>query len=259
MANKLKILNIFEDDENYKNNFKNINIANREEALIFLKNQTSSTALFYAYSFSLIDELKSDEEIYDYLKEKFISSQDSSFQEYSRNFVHEYGEICGKTDDKNKIDFVLSEVKNFISKEQPYYGYWMFYSLICNTKINFETYLEIYKLFADEISIQGSLLVHYRNINKQNAKDYEMIRLLNASSDECIKENWFLAVNCNFFSTSLYHVLLRRNVSKEKLDKLSEEYFELEKKKNNQEIDKQTEKAKCLIKEKRKKWWNRLK
>lgn len=121
------------------------------------------------------------------------------FRDYARSFVHEYGEACGKTGDKNKINSALSKIINFIKEDNTYYGYWMFYSLIWYTKIDFETYLNMYKLFENEIDIQGNLLLQYRKVNKEEAGDCEMIRLLDASSDECIKKNWYMAIDYDFF------------------------------------------------------------
>lgn len=86
-----------------------------------------------------------------------------------------------------------------------------------------------------------------------------MIRLLDASSDECIKENWYMAINDDFFPISVYHVLLRRGISKEKLDEDYNRYLDSQKRERKREIEEQEEKAKCLRKQKRKEWLNKWK
>lgn len=247
-----EILKMLEEQEEYKNSFKDINIVNKDEAFSFLKKQTTLEALYYAYTYSLTDELKSDDDIYNYLKEKFIFNMDSLFRNYSRSFVHEYGESCGRTNDKAKINSALNKIKNFISEGNLYYAYWMFYSLCWSTKIDFSTYLEIYKLFEKETNIQGYLLRQYLDISKEDAANYQMIRLLEASSDKCIKENWRMAVGRRFIPDILYYYLLRKGVDKKELYQVEKSYIDFEKMKS-EEKDRS---SKCL-KEKNVGWKNK--
>lgn len=249
-----EILKELEQRENYKNSFKDIHITDKQEALKFLKEKDSADGLFYAYAYSLDDSIKSDDEIYEYLKQRFMFNRDSLFRDYSRSFVHEYGEACGKTNDKSKIDAALKEIKRFIDEENYYYGYWMFYSLHWATPLEFETFLEIYKLFEPEKSIQGFLLQQYRDVFKEKATHGEMIRLLDASTDECVQYNWFMAVNNYFFSMDLYNVLLRRGVDKQKLDQRYEQYQKYETKRREEKFKDQDKEANVV---KKKKWWKK--
>ena len=109
------------------------------------------------------------------------------------------------------------------------------------------------------MSVQGYLLNHYSGSRKREKFEGEMIRLLDASSDECIKKNWYMAINDDFFPISVYHVLLRRGISKEKLDEDYNRYNDFQRRERKREIEEQEEKAKCLRKQKRKEWLNRWK
>ena len=75
-----------------------------------------------------------------------------------------------------------------------------------------------------------------------------MIRLLDASNDECVQYNWFMAVNNDFFSLNLYDVLLRRGVDKQKLDQ------KYETKRREEKFKDQDKEANVL---KKKKWWKK--
>lgn len=75
-----------------------------------------------------------------------------------------------------------------------------------------------------------------------------MIRLLDASNDECVQYIWFMAVNNDFFSLDLYDVLLRRVVDKQKLDQ------KYETKRREEKFKDQDKEANVL---KKKKWWKK--
>lgn len=81
-----------------------------------------------------------------------------------------------------------------------------------------------------------------------------MIRLLDASNDECVQYIWFMAVNNDFFSLNLYDVLLRRGVDKQKLDQRYEQYQKYETKRREEKFKDQDKEANVL---KKKKWWKK--
>lgn len=248
----------FKEHENRRNHFKNINISSKEQALEFLKSINNGEELSWAYMYSITDELKSDKDIYQYIKNMFIFTEDDLYRMHCRGIVENYGRACGKSNDDEIIRQALEEIVKF-SSEYSLIAYWIFYGLNAEYSVSFETYLNIYQLFEHNLSVQAYLLNHYSRSTKREKFDYEMIRLLDASSDECIEKNWYMAVNHDFFSVGLYDVLLRRNVSKEKLDERYKEYFDYQKKKREQEIKEQEAKAKCLRREKRKQWWGKWK
>ena len=68
-----------------------------------------------------------------------------------------------------------------------------------------------------------------------------------------------MAINDDFFPISVYDVLLRRGISKEKLDEDYNRYLDSQRREKKREIEEQEEKAKCLRKQKRKEWLNRWK
>lgn len=254
----LQILKELKKRDNRKNEFKNINISSKEEAIEFLKSINDGEELSWAYMYSITDELKADKEIFEYIKNKFVFTEDDSYRVHASGIVETFGRACGKCNTDESIRQALNEVIAF-SSEHSLIAYWIFYALNGEHPIPFETYLNIYKLFNHNLSVQGYLLNHYSGSRKREKFDGEMIRLLDASSDECIKENWYMAINDDFFPISVYHVLLRRGISKEKLDEDYNRYLDSQKRERKREIEEQEEKAKCLRKQKRKEWLNRWK
>ena len=99
--------------------------------------------------YSITDELKSDKDIFEYIKNKFVFTEDDSYRVHASGIVETYGSACGKCNTNETIRQALNEVIAF-SSEHSLIAYWIFYG--------------------------------------------EMIRLLDVSSDECIKKNgiWLL-------------------------------------------------------------------
>lgn len=239
--------------------FKDMNISNKKKAMSLLKSESSANILFFIYCYALTDELKIDEEIYCYLKDKLLFKDEELLEFHSCEFLSDYGRACGRINDKDKINCALKKVENFIKENNLYYAYWLFWGLIHDTYVDFETYLSIYKLFEENVDMQGNLLWTYSQQNKENIKNNEMIRLLEESSEESVRVNWHKAFEENYFSNELYNLLLRKNVSKELLDEMYVSYFNNEKRRIRQEIKILEHQGKSLRKEKRKQWWNKLK
>lgn len=151
---------------------------------------------------------------------------------HASGIVETFGRACGKSNTDETIKQALNEVVAF-SSEHSLIAYWIFYALNGEQPIPFETYLNIYKLFNHNLTVQGYLLNHYSGSRKREKFDGEMIRLLDASSDECIKKNWYMAINDDFFPISVYDVLLRRGISKEKLDEDYNRYLDSQKREKN--------------------------
>ena len=235
-----------------------VNISSKEEAMKFLKSINNAEELSWAYMYSIIDELKADKDIFEYIKNKFIFTEEDSYRVHASDIVETYGSTCGKCNTDETIRQALNEVVSF-SSEHSLIAHWIFYALNREQPIPFETYLNIYKLFNHNLTVQGYLLNDYSGSSKREKFDGEMIRLLDVSSDECIRKNWFFAFSDDFFPISVYDVLLRRGISKEKLDKDYNRYLDSQKRERKREIEEQEEKAKCLRREKRKQWWNKLK
>jgi len=254
----LQILKELKERDNRKNEFKNISISSKEEAIEFLKSINDGEELSWAYMYSITDELKADKDIFEYIKNKFVFTEDDSYRVHASGIVETFGRACGKCNTDESKRQALNEVIAF-SSEHSLIAYWIFYALNGEHPIPFETYLNIYKLFNHNLTVQGYLLNHYSGSRKREKFEGEMIRLLDASSDECINENWYMAVNDDFFPISVYHVLLRRGISKEKLDEDYNRYLDSQKRERKREIEEQEEKAKCLKKQKRKEWLNRWK
>lgn len=206
-----------------KNKFKSKNIINKEEAIIFFNELTNGKELYYAYIYSISNELKTDVDIYNYLINKFLFTDNDDFRAYSRFFMHAYGEVCGSSADDIKINQALNVVRKLIP-QSSIHAYWLFYSLNAKYRIPFEKYLEFYKFFENDIEVQGFLLQHYKDDMINKPKEGEMLSLLYASSYECIKRNYYCAVGYNFFSSALYDYLVQRGVESYKLDKIYDSY-----------------------------------
>ena len=254
----LQMLKMLKEQQDRKNQFKNINISSKDEAMEFLKSINNAEELSWAYYHSITDELKADKDVFEYMKNKFVFTEDESYRMHASGIVETYGRACGKCNTDKTIKQALEEVVAF-SSEHSLIAYWIFYALNGEQPIPFETYLNIYKLFNHNLTIQGYLLNHYSGSRKREKFDGEMIRLLNVSSDECIRKNWFFAWSDDFFSISIYHVLLRRGISKEKLDEDYNRYLDSQRRERKRELEEQEEKAKCIKKQKRKEWLNRWK
>ncbi len=170
-----------------------ISISSKEEAIKILKSINDGDELSWAYMYSITDELKSDKDIFEYIKNKFVFTEDDSYRVHASGIVETYGSACGKCNTNETIRQALNEVIAF-SSEHSLIAYWIFYALNVEHPIPFEIYLNIYKLFNHNLTVQGYLLNHYSGSRKREKFDGEMIRLLDASSDECIKKNgiWLL-------------------------------------------------------------------
>ena len=209
-----------------KEKFKKKNITDKNEAIKFLNKQKIAENLYYAYAYSLSNKLKTNKDIYEMLKEKFIFNEDELFENYARDFVHEYGESCGKSHNKEKINDALSEIKQFISSEEPLYAYWMLYSLDLECYIPFKDYYEVYNMFDKEDTIQGYLIGEFTHRGKRKRTSSEYIKLLEETSDECLKHNYYMILTRWYYNKDVYDYLLKRGIEKEKLDKQVNEYLE---------------------------------
>lgn len=209
-----------------KEKFKKKNITDKNKAIKFLNKQKIAENLYYAYAYSLSNELKTNKDIYEMLKEKFIFNEDELFENYARDFVHEYGESCGKSHNKEKINDALSEIKQFISSEKPLYAYWMFYSLDSKCNIPFKDYYEVYNMFEKEDTIQGYLIGEFTHRGKRSRTGSVYIKLLEETSDECLKHNYHMILTRWYYNKDVYDYLLKRGIEKEKLDKQVNEYLE---------------------------------
>lgn len=209
-----------------KEKFKKRNITDKNEAIKFLNKQKIAENLYYAYAYSLSNKLKTNKDIYEMLKEKFIFNEDELFRNYARNFVHEYGESCGKSHNKEKINDALSEIKQFISSEKPLYAYWMIYSLNSKCNIPFKDYYEVYNMFEKEETIQGYLIGEFTHRGKRKRTISEYIKLLKKTSDECLKHNYYMILTRWYYNKDVYDYLLKRGIEKEKLDKQVNKYLE---------------------------------
>lgn len=209
-----------------KEKFKKRNITDKNKAIKFLNKQKIAENLYYAYAYSLSNELKTNKDIYEMLKEKFIFNEDELFENYARSFVHEYGESCGKSHNKEKINDVLSEIKQFISSEKPLYAYWMFYSLDSKCNIPFKDYYEVYNMFEKEDTIQGYLIGEFTHRGKRSRTGSVYIKLLEETSDECLKHNYYMILTRWYYNKDVYDYLLKRGIEKEKLDKQVNKYLE---------------------------------
>lgn len=209
-----------------KEKFKNRNITDKNKAIKLLNKQKSEENLYYVYAYSLSNKLKTNKDIYEMLKEKFIFNEDELFENYARNFVHEYGESCGKSHNKEKINDALSEIKQFISSGKPLYAYWMLYSLNSKCNIPFKDYYEVYNMFEKEDTIQGCLIGEFTNRGKRKRTGSEYIKLLEKTSDECLKHNYYMILTRWYYNKDVYDYLLKRGIEKEKLDKQVNEYLE---------------------------------
>ena len=208
-------INMFKNSET----FKKKNITDKNKAIKFLNKQKIAENLYYAYAYSLSNELKTNKDIYEMLKEKFIFNEDELFENYARDFVHEYGESCGKSHNKEKINDALSEIKQFISSERPLYAYWMFYSLDSKCNIPFKDYYEVYNMFEKEDTIQGYLIGEFTHRGKRSRTGSEYIKLLEKTGDECLKHNYYMILTRWYYNKDVYDYLLKRGIEKEKLDK----------------------------------------
>ena len=209
-----------------KEKFKKKNITDKNKAIKFLNKQKIAENLYYAYAYSLSNELKTNKDIYEMLKEKFIFNEDELFENYARSFVHEYGESCGKSHNKEKINDALSEIKQFISSGKPLYAYWMLYSLDSKCNIPFKDYYEVYNMFEKEDTIQGYLIGEFTHRGKRSRTGSVYIKLLEETSDECLKHNYYMILTRWYYNKDVYDYLLKRGIEKEKLDKQVNEYLE---------------------------------
>jgi len=206
--------------------YKNKNITDKISALKFLNKQKNAENLYYAYAYSLSNKLRADKAIYEKLKEKFIFNEDELFENYARNFVHTYGESCGESHNEEKINECLAEIKQFISSQKPLYAYWMFYSLDCKCNIPFEDYYEVYNMFKEEKTIQGYLIGDFTHRGTRASSSVEYIKLLEKTSDECLKDNYYMILTRWYYDRNVYNYLLKRGIEKEKLDKQVNQYLE---------------------------------
>lgn len=235
-----------------KNQFKSKSIINKEEAIIFFNELTNGKELYYAYIYSISNELKTDVDIYNYLINKFLFTENDDFRAYFRSFVHAYGEACGSSSDDIKINQALNVVKKLIS-QSSIHAYWLFYSLNGEYKIPFEKYYEMYKLFENDIEVQSFLLLDYKNDIRKAPEEGEMLSLLYASSDECIKRYYYCAVGYNFFSSALYDYLVQRGVESYKLDKIYDSYQKNCQRQKEEEV-KTIRRKRCFFKRYKKKY-----
>lgn len=209
-----------------KEKFKKKNITDKNKAIKFLNKQKIAENLYYTYAYSLSNELKTNKDIYEMLKEKFIFNEDELFENYARDFVHEYGESCGKSHNKEKINDALSEIKQFIFSEKSLYAYWMFYSLDSKCNIPFKDYYEVYNMFEKEDTIQGYLIGEFTHRGKRSRTGSVYIKLLEKTGDECLKHNYHMILTRWYYNKDVYDYLLKRGIEKEKLDKQVNEYIE---------------------------------
>lgn len=66
----LQMLKELKERDNRKNEFKNISISSKEEAIEFLKSINDGEELSWAYMYSITDELKADKDILEYINSK---------------------------------------------------------------------------------------------------------------------------------------------------------------------------------------------
>lgn len=220
------IKNKMKKKEKVKEKYKNKNITDIDKAIKFLKKQKNGETLFYAYAYSLSDKLKTNCVIYKILKEKFVFDDNKLLNNYSRNFVHEYGEACGKSFSKNKVNECLTEIKFFINNNMSLYAYWMFYSLDSKHQVPFKDYYEIYNMFKDNETVQGYLIGEFTHRGKYSRTSEEYIKLLEKTSDEVLKDNYYMILTRWYYDSDIYNYLLKRGMEKEQLDKQVNEYLE---------------------------------
>lgn len=84
-----------------------------------------------------------DKDIFEYIKNKFVFTEDDSYRIHASGIVETYGRACGKCNTDETIRQALNEVIDF-SSEHSLIAYWIFYALNGEHPIPFETYLNIY-------------------------------------------------------------------------------------------------------------------
>lgn len=87
----LQILKELKERDNRENEFKNINISVKEKAIKFLKSINDGEELSWAYKYSITDELKADKDIFEYIKNKFVFTEDDSYRIHVSGIVETYG------------------------------------------------------------------------------------------------------------------------------------------------------------------------
>ncbi len=189
------------------------NITDKNIAISILKNIEEEKELYFVYKYEISDEIKTDKDIYNFIKSKLFFINETKIVNYTRSFVHAYGEVCGKSNDKNILIEAINEIENLPEN----YGYWLFYSLYSYNKIPFELYKKVYTHF-NEISIKGFLLKHY--CDSENSEIGKVIQLIDITSNECIQDCYFF-ITKKFHDTSMFDVLIRKGVP---YDKLSENF-----------------------------------
>lgn len=242
LIKKLELWRKVESIHNQNNNINNI--------VEILNSCPDLEAIYEEYS-KLLDDLKINNDIYNCVKNKFLNQRDLSFTEnnYMLTFFIEYGEICANTNDKTKIQSAIDEIK-VLASTNPTNAYQILIGLYDKVLIEFDTYLELYNLFSNNYEIQGNLLTNYLEIKNELAVDYQMIRLFDASNDECIKQNWKKGVNSEFFSKSLYSYLLNRGISKDNLDNMEQKHNYYLNKIEKEKIEQQKQEKRIKVKSK---------
>lgn len=200
-----ELLKSLEEHANAEKNFDKV-ISNKKDAISLLNKIHREKELFFAYEYAISDFLKSDLDIYNLVKSRLSFNSKTKLVDYTRSFVHSYGEACGAN---QKIEQALNEMK----KLPQYYAYWLFYSLYYSTDISFDIYKNVYTSF-DETTIQGFLLNHY--CNSKNAKRNEVVELIKLSSSQCLSENYFFITH-KFHDEEIFELLIKNGVSSEKL------------------------------------------
>lgn len=227
------ILKNIKKEQNYINEFKKRKINSKSSAINLLKKQKEIKDLYYIYNYSLSDKLKCDEDIYNYLIDKLLPCEKNVYNKYCRNFIHQYGEACGKTNDKNTIELAIKKINNFVLDKQYDYAYWLFYSLKLSCKIDFNTYYSVYVLFDNNIDIQGYLLKEFMEYDFVKLTDKMIIKLLENTSDECLKINFIDLINKKIFSKEIYYYLLKRGINNDVLIREKEFFYSNKIIKNN--------------------------
>ena len=123
----LQILKELKERDNRKNEFKNISISSKEEAIEFLKSINDGEELSWAYMYSITDELKADKDIFEYIKNKFVFTEDDSYRVHASGIVETFGRACGKCNTDESKRQALNEVIAF-SSEHSLIAYWIFYA-----------------------------------------------------------------------------------------------------------------------------------
>lgn len=200
-----ELLRSLEEHANAEKKFEKV-ISNKKDAISLLNKIQGEKELFFAYEYAISDFLKSDLDIYNLVKSRLFFDSKTKFVDYTRSFVHSYGEACGAN---QKVEQALNEMK----KLPQYHAYWLFYSLYYSTDISFDIYKDVYTYFDEKI-IQGYLLNHY--CNSKNAKRNEVIELIKLSTSQCLNYNYFFIAH-KFHDEEIFELLIKNGVSSEEL------------------------------------------